>query len=290
MMPRRLVGWPKRSVAQAVLGSRPGRWLWRINLHSDVHRGPGWLREAHYRLAVYDMATPDERAQSVDALAAFFFDVVEVADVKRFVEVGAKDAHASVRAAAIPAVATVIAFEANPYTYRRFAASLAEAGVDYRHLAVGDRSGTETFLVRRRADGSPIPDGQGSLLVRPDHEPGYERVEVGLVSLDEHLAAPDGVRTALWIDVEGASAGVLRGATALLEDVDVVMIEVEEQNVWEGQEWLRRDVVEAMAGAGLVPVARDRQSRHQFNLVFVRAALEGEAWFVASRRTWAASL
>ena len=277
--------WPK-SVARKIRRSRPGRWLWRVNLSCAVHRGPSWLREPHYRLAVYDMATPDERGHSVVALADFFFEVVQGIGFRRFVEVGAKDAHASVRAAGIPGMETVIAFEANPYTYRRFATSLAEAGVDYRHLAVGDRSGTETFLVRRRDDGTPIADGQGSLLLRPDHEPGYERVEVGLVSLDGHLGPPDGVRTAMWIDVEGASSQVLRGATAMLADVDLVMIEVEEQTVWDGQEWLRRDVVEAMAGAGLEPVARDRQSRHQFNLVFVRSAITRDAQVLAARRRW----
>lgn len=285
----RVATWP-RSIARAVRRSRPGRWIWLVNLRSDLRRGPGWLHEARYRLAEYDLSTSGEREHSVAALTEFFFDLVRDAEVQQFVEVGAKDAHASVRAAALPGIETVIAFEANPYTYRRFAAALEEAGVDYRHLAVGDHSGTVTFLVRRRDDGSPIADGQGSLLVRPDHEPGYEQVDVGMVSLDEHVDAPDGARTALWIDVEGASAAVLRGATALLDDVDAVMIEVEEQTVWEGQEWLRRDVVDAMAASGLEPVARDRQSRHQFNLVFVRSVLAREPWVVASRRRWAQKL
>lgn len=285
MTPDALVAQAK-SLARSVRRSRVGRSVWQANLRADPGRGPGWLRECHYRLAVYDMASPDERRRSVVAATELFFDLVVLAEVKRFIEIGAKDAVASVRATSLDGMESVIAFEANPYTYRRFEASVESAGVDYRHLAVGDRSGTETFHVRRREDGSPIADGQGSLLVRPDHEPGYERVEVRLVSLDEFIGAAEGVPTALWIDVEGASAGVLRGATTLLADVDVVMIEVEEQPAWDGQEWLRRDVVEAMAEMGLVPVARDRQSRLQFNLVFVRSALTHDVQVSAARRRW----
>ena len=73
-----------------------------------------------------------------------------------------------------------------------------------------------------------------------------------------------------FYEQEGASAVVLRGATRLLDEVDVLMIEVEEIPLWDGQEWTRSDVVEFLGGHGLVPVARDRQSRMQFNVVFVR--------------------
>ena len=87
----------------------------------------------------------------------------------------------------------------------------------------------------------------------------------------------------MWIDVEGASAQVLRGATGILGAVAVVMIEVESDRRWEGQEWVDHDVVRFFASVGLIPVARDRQSRLQYNIVFARLddpaiASKVEAW------------
>ena len=214
-------------------------------------------------------ATPNnhERAVSAEALMELFFELVSAAGPDVFVEAGAKEASASVRAteAAIP---EVIAFEANPYTYRRFAGDLQSAGVDYRHAALSEENGEVTFLVRRRVDGTPIADGQGSLLIRPDHEPGYVEATVASVRLDDAVDAA--ARTAIWVDVEGAVAEVLGGGRQVLERTDVAIIEVEEVARWVGQRWLAPDVVEQLARAGLRAVGRDMQSRWQFNIVFVR--------------------
>jgi hypothetical protein len=95
-------------------------------------------------------------------------------------------------------------------------------------------------------------------------------VSVAAVTLDDHLATDGELRTAMWVDVEGASGSVLRGARVTLTHTDVVIVEVEERQVWEGAHWLRPTVVEYLVERGLVPVARDLQSRFQHNIVFVR--------------------
>ena len=45
--------------------------------------------------------------------------------------------------------------------------------------------------------------------------------------------------------------------TGLLADTAVLIIEVEERPVWDGDHWLRPAVVDYLAEHGLVPVARD---------------------------------
>ncbi len=222
------------------------------------------------RLLTLDAPTSADRVRSVDLLTELFFELTAVTGVRRFIEAGVKDASASIRAAAEADIESAIAFEANPYTYRRFTTSVLAAGVDYRHAALTDQTGEVSFRVRLTNDGVPMADGQGSMLVRPDHTSGYEEVRVSAVRLDDAVDVNAQPPTALWIDVEGASAQVLRGASTLLDSVQVAIIEVESDLRWEGQEWIDRNVIDFFVGVGLVPVARDRQSRRQYNVVFAR--------------------
>ena len=77
----------------------------------------------------------------------------------------------------------------------------------------------------------------------------------------------------MWVDVEGACGLVLPGARDLLAKTAVLMIEVEEQQFWGAEHWLREQVVSYLFDLGLVPVARDFEYRYQYNIVFVRAEL-----------------
>lgn len=237
-------------------------------------------------LLTHDLPTKGMRGRSVASLVDLFFGIAELSGVQRFVEAGAKDAWASVRAAEQLGLPEVVAFEANPYTFERFRHEVEASGVRYEHLALSEESGDIEFLVRLSEHGKPIPDGQGSLLVRPDHEPGYETVTVRSVRLDDEFPDPGTRRTAMWVDVEGATSTVLRGARALLAATDLVMIEVEERAAWDGQEWLHRDVVKFLARHGLVPIARDRQSRRQCNIVFVRSSLADDPGVVELIERW----
>ncbi len=251
-----------------------------------VGRPCGLADRAIARLLTLDAPSPAERARTVDSLTELFFDLVAATRVQRFVEAGAKDAPASVRAATDAGVDRVIAFEANPYTHRRFQRAVTAAGVDYRHMALSDKAGEVDFLVRLTDDGTPMADGQGSMLVRPDHDPGYAEVRVEAVCLDDAVDTADPQPpTSLWVDVEGASAPVLRGAPALLGSVQVAIIEVESDRRWTGQEWIDRDVIDFFVGVGLYPVARDRQSRLQYNIVFARS---GDAGVSAVVERWRA--
>lgn len=267
MVPSRLI-----AVGRSLRATGTARWLGDRLLERQYRLGrAGGRPDRVVRWLInHDIVPVDRRRRSVEELAELFFELVEATGVDTFVEAGAKDAGASVRAASELGLTDVVAFEANPYTHRRFVRAVTDEGVRYEHLALSDVSGSVDFLVRLDAKGAPIADGQASLLVRPDHTPGYERVSVEAVRLDDHLPTSEIQRAAMWIDVEGASSLVLRGATRLLSKVSVVIIEVEESRSWIGQEWLHDDVLSFFVELGFRPVARDAQSRSQFNVVFVR--------------------
>ena len=127
------------------------------------------------RFSIYDMAHGAERLGTVSALATLFFELVECLDIERFIEAGAKDGAASIRAAALPSIAEVVAFEANPYTHERFHEQLRQHGVRHEHMALSDREGAVEFLVRLNSDGRPIANRPASLLERFDCAPGPHR-------------------------------------------------------------------------------------------------------------------
>jgi hypothetical protein len=99
--------------------------------------------------------------------------------------------------------------------------------------------------------------------------------EVEVTTLD-HLVEDSCLESpvALWIDVEGFAHDVLLGSQRLLEQGSVcaILVEVESEQVWEGQGMLR-DIRALLAGFGFVPGGRDVQFRSEnvFNALFVRA-------------------
>lgn len=238
------------------------RWLARFRFGVD-----GLPGRSIDRVLMYAAPTVRERAASTDSLVELFFALVDALGTDTFIEAGAKEANASLRAID-SGVAEVVAFEANPYTFERFESGLHASGLDYRHAVLTDRAGEARFLVRRAKDGSPIADGKGSLLARLDQHAGHREVSVRAATLDGEITGTG--RVAMWIDVEGAVAEVIGGAASVLNRTDVVIVEVESTRQWTAQRWLADDVERELRRFDLLPVARDIQSRWQYNIVFVR--------------------
>jgi FkbM family methyltransferase len=224
----------------------------------------------------YNLAQRSERIRSMKTLVRFFFNLVKILDVDLFVEAGAKDGSASRQAKRALGEHRVVAFEANPYTYRRFEGENAGTGVEYLNLALTDHPGPVTFNVLRDDEGAPRPDGQSSLLKRNrgrDQERGFEEVTVDGVTLDGFFADHPFENAAVWMDVEGASKFVLGGAPETLKRTAVLIIEVEDRPYWGDDHWLRERVMSHLYDNGLVPIARDFEYEYQYNIVFVRADL-----------------
>lgn len=222
----------------------------------------------------YNLADKAEGQRSVRDLSRLFFHLAKSLGVDLFIEAGAKDAESSRQARRMLSPKRVVAFEANPFVHQRFAKANRIASVEYEHLALTDKPGTVTFNVRRAQDGTPLADGQASLLKRADESAtGFVEVAVKATTLDAYFRGYDFERAALWIDVEGASHAVLSGGCSVLDKAAVVIIEVEDRRYWGEDQWLRPDVLSFLYDRGLVPVARDFQSRYLYNIVLVRSDL-----------------
>jgi FkbM family methyltransferase len=240
-----------------------------------VHQVDERLRLHDLRLLAtvtnYDLRDSEERKRSQRELKALFFRLLEALGPDLFVEAGANDASVSRRARRLVPTARVVAFEANPYTYDRYLAdNPPSTGVEFLHLALSDTPGEVSFNVRRSQAGRPRADGHGSLMDRPsDYGHDFEQVTVRATTLDAFFSDHPVERCALWIDVEGASAAVLHGATDLLRRAMLLQIEVEDREYWEGA-WTAPQVLDFLHQQGFVPIARDFEYRYQNNVLLIR--------------------
>lgn len=239
------------------------------------------LYDQHLRLLAAHYSNMYEgRSNSAALVSSYFHELMALSRPALFVEAGAYRADASRRVRHDHPDCRVVAFEANPYNHAHYVDSLgfAEAGIDYLNLALSDVAAPVTFHLRTRQDGEDLDriTGNSSLMRRQDTDTEYEEITVTGVTLDGFFAqdveeSPKSVQSpvCLWIDVEGASGQVLRGARRLLERTELVLIEVEENFMWENQ-WRSLEVIEFFLDAGFVPLTRDAEYDQQYNIIFAR--------------------
>jgi FkbM family methyltransferase len=209
-----------------------------------------------------------------EELDTLFLDLVSLLRPRVFVEAGAYEADTALKVAAAVPECEVVAFEANPYVYRKFSTTTAYAAhrVDYRHQALAGEPGEVTFLVI--TDSASLADdrveGYNSLLRRTGGDwlgdVEYEEVTVAATTLDREFTTGP---FALWLDVEGATGRVLSGGRRFLDQCDLLKAEVEETPFWQDQ-WLAADVLTELRDHGLEPFARDTQAEDQYNVLFAR--------------------
>lgn len=228
------------------------------------------------RASRYDLSDKAERRRSNKELVDFFYLLQQRLRPAIIFEIGAFGAEFSVEMKRQGFDA--IAFEANPYNVRHFldSGSLTGTGVEYLHMAVGKSTGTIEFKIQRKVGGFDVnPVRQtASTLARTRDNVEYETVEVPCVSLDDFRTQRDmeGNTFSAWIDVEGAAGDVLLGAQASLRSCLTLLIEVEQHKFWKDQ-WMVWEVMDHLMSSGFLPVARDFEYRHQYNLVFIRREL-----------------
>lgn len=194
-------------------------------------------------------------------------------------EVGAHEAEFSRWLKSEIPSAHCVAFEANPFVHEKYADDVDGTGVEYHHLAVSLVNGTVDLGIPRRFH-NPLRGhrfrkrrtSKMASLARHRYAERTETVPVPSVPLDDFVSVNDDDVVVAWIDVEGASGPVLRSGEKVLSHASLVYIEVENEPVWKGQ-WLDVDVARYLGECGLVPVLRDIQRPHQYNVVYVRAEL-----------------
>lgn len=226
----------------------------------------------------YDLNDAGSRRKSRDDLQQLFYGLQKALKPQAVLEIGAYRAEFAVRMARAGIEAH--AFEANPYNHRKFADEIAATGypISYRNCAMGDRDGEVAFEIKRRVNGAEVsPGARNNSLMRRASDFGeveYETVTVPSVTLETYLKRNGLTQKTFsaWIDVEGALGKVMAGFGNGLKHCLSAIVEVEEVAYWDGQ-ILFSEVVEAFHRAGFVPVARDFESRFQYNIVFLKAAL-----------------
>ena len=178
--------------------------------------------------------------------------------------------------------ARCVAFEANPYVHKKYAPRLADTGVEYLHLAVSQTHGTVELGIPRQFHNTDRDSRFAKRRTNRMASLGTHRfaeetetVTVPSTPLDDFVSVADDDVVVAWIDVEGASGPVLSSGEKVLSRASLVYIEVESEQVWDGQ-WLDVDVARFLTGCGLVPVLRDVQRQHQYNVVFAAAGIAAD--------------
>ena len=216
--------------------------------------GPRFRRAYHKKTAVW----LDEQ----------FFHLLKLLGVDSLMEVGAHGADASIRFA--EAGGSSVAIEANPYIYAEKTRDSQKFGVNTVNCAVGE---TPTVQDLWLYSDSPT-DGRSSL--RKQEGVSYRGNRIAVRTIDdlrkEYL--PDSQGLSLWIDVEGCSLEVLKGAQETLLDTRTkcLKVEVEANEFWEGQS-LAPEVHRYLRGKGFDRFLRDMEYGNQYNVIYVRESL-----------------
>jgi FkbM family methyltransferase len=200
-------------------------------------------------------------------LNQIFVDLVTRLNPPLVLEIGAHEGNFAKKIKSSLPGSRVVAFEAHPLIYDRYAPAMQEAGVEYLQFCIAEREG-EMVLVAPKWDGRE-GRGMGSLL---RYRSAAESTEypVRAVTLDGFIGDPTGLPNVMWIDVEGALAQVFAGAERTLRNCQALYLEMEAVARWEGQ-MIDADVVSHLANYGLEPALRDVQRQHwQYNAIFVR--------------------
>ncbi len=226
--------------------------------------------------ANYDVGNEAERHRSNEDLISLFYMLQDRIHPDLTVEIGAFNAKFSIEMKRRGFRA--IAFEASPHNYEFFRKDpdLASSGVEYLHTAISRKDGFIDFQVQRKIDGvdaDPVR-GNNSILFRNRDGIEYETASVPSASLTGFFQAHglEGKSFSAWIDVEGAIGDVLDGAEAVLNSCLTLLLEVEQHRFWRDQR-LATDVMDHLIRRNLIPVARDFEYAHQYNLICVRREL-----------------
>jgi len=200
-----------------------------------------------------------------------FFDLVNRLNPPVVLEIGAHEGNFSRKIKNSLPGSRVVAFEAHPLVYARYAAAMKQAGVEYLQFCVAERAGDMVLRAPKKSDGRE-GRGMGSLL-RYSKAAESAEYPVRAITLDGFLGDAAGLANVMWIDVEGALARVFAGAECTLRNCQAVYLEMEAVARWEGQ-IIDADVVSHLAHYGLEPTLRDIQrQRWQYNAIFVRQAV-----------------
>jgi len=204
------------------------------------------------------------RKKSVQILDIFFFNCIDILDVKEFIECGAREASASKRLSKKGVKA--IAIEANPITFNKLTLPDSNKVLCF-NVGVGDSEEEISFYI-------PTNDLMaGHATFQPKEFDNYENKKIKVKKLDDLLndckfGSHPG---ALWIDVEGYQRQVLDGSKNYMKNPNllIVKIELEQNPVFKGQS-TSEIIDDKFKSFGFELIFCDDQGGYQFNAVYIR--------------------
>jgi len=205
------------------------------------------------------------RKESSRVIDKFFFTALTKLKLELLLECGAHEASASIKAQKLGLKA--IAIEANPITFTEKTSQSKKYGVDAVNIGLGSEEGNLVFYTPTENPGA----GNATFQKRLDVE--YEEIAVQVTTIDSILKDKDCTnnKIALWVDVEGFSRDVLKGAEGLLKNdkCQLIKIEVETYPYFAGQA-LATEIDDYLAGFGFVAIIADAEYKEQFNLIYIK--------------------
>ena len=185
------------------------------------------------------------KQQSHAALVSVFFDTIKQLNATTSLEIGAFQAEFSRKFISRTPKGHTLAVEANPYNFKKFEASLTDAGVLYHHAAVLDHEGPcelQLHVTDLDVENGYIR-GNNSIL-KSDARPDTQAVTVPGTTLDAlvksyvdagSIPAPELTHPVIWIDVEGALDLVITGGAQTIKNSLLIFAEVETERLWNDQ-------------------------------------------------------
>lgn len=148
------------------------------------------------------------RKKTAELLDCVFFEIIENLKIDQFMECGAHEASGSVQFLRTSPDGYALAIEANPITYKEKTIQAASENLKVLNIGLGEAQGELDFYYPKNDKSA----GLASFVKRSHIE--YEEVKIpvntisGLVTDYFDMSKP----IALWVDVEGLSHDVLKGA------------------------------------------------------------------------------
>jgi FkbM family methyltransferase len=189
-------------------------------------------------------------------------------------DIGSCDGSESIKSAKILPDSAVVAFEANPNNYRQIATNsdVKKYNISVYNLAIQHSDDEVSFNI---IDSDAVKNrGSSSLLNKPGFPSRQVKVKGSRLDsfVNKHFSKSKSL--ALWIDVEGAGYQVLQGIDSICDQIMFFQIEVEENQVWEGQR-TKSDIIEFANSLNFREIARG-SGGNQYDIVFINENFEGK--------------
>ena len=208
------------------------------------------------------------RKKTAELLDSIYFEIIEKLGINQFMECGAHEASGSLQFLKITPNGKAIAIEANPITYKEKTIYAESDRLTVLNLGLSDKAGELDFFYPKNDKSA----GLASFVKRAHIEYDEIKIPVNTISALANESFDKDQPLALWVDVEGLSHNVLKGAENTLQNCLVLKVEVESYELFEGQN-LFSETDALLRTHGMTPILRDIEYEGQFNVIYINNSI-----------------